>query len=246
MSATTVIRLWTILAGIGVICASLGFWCSAWGLRIAWRRWRFQGLQRVVALRDIFMLASFTLGCLTLVGVSGGLIWLSINYTPDLYPVLQALGVPVLLCYIGYTLSLALFSTAGPIWVVSRFWALTGHLLKGKIMTHGNQPPPTAYEWCEFDPKVPIKGRKNGRDVEAHVTYWGRASQKEVDHIITAVGVVDKEGNLFISQSAPSFPWILRVDVNWNNALYATQIYGTESNPLNAGENLNFTVTLPD
>lgn len=124
MSAITAIRLWTLLAILGGLFSLVGLVFSSYGLRVAWRRWNFQGTEGIVAKRDIFMLGSFVVESVVLLGTAMGLIYLSFQYPQDLYPILEILAIPVFACYLGFTVGVGLSSIAGPIWVLSRIWAI--------------------------------------------------------------------------------------------------------------------------
>jgi hypothetical protein len=129
MSAGTARLVWGILAAFGGVFSLIGFIFSMYGFRVALRRRILnKGTEKFVANRDILMLGSFVVASFIMVMVALGLVWLSFTYPQDLDPVLQALAIPVFLCYLGFAVATSLFSMAGPLWVVFRYWALVDAL----------------------------------------------------------------------------------------------------------------------
>jgi hypothetical protein len=243
LSAQTAIHLWAALAIIGGVASFFGLLFSATGLNIAWRRWFFQGTEGIVAKRDIFMLASLTIVSLLLLSVSGGLVYLSTLYPEDLYAVLHDLAIPVFLCYLGFAGASALNSLVSPIWVISRIWALQ----KGRdsMLNPDPTPKPSAAEWCETDPKV-ITTRRHGENVQCHVTYFGLTTPDELRKILAPAGIIDRDGNLFVSISGPDYPWYFSYTLYRKSDEIGDGIYGNQAHPLIPSHGFNFTLTLQD
>ena len=125
MNAETAKKTWAVLACFGGVFSFIGMVFSSYGFNVAMRRRILNsGTEKFVAKRDIFMMGSFLLASFIMTLVSIGLVWLSFTYPQDLDPVLSALAIPVFLCYLGFAVATAIFSMAGPIWVVFRYWAL--------------------------------------------------------------------------------------------------------------------------
>jgi hypothetical protein len=249
VSADTAKNLWALLAFIGGSASTVGLGFSVYGLRIALRRWIVQGkIERYVVKRDIFMLGAFVTGSAILVGVSVTLIWLSRHYPHDLDPVLKEMAVPVFFCYLGFAGSVALFSTAGPIWVVSRLLALVDlHLQEASRLVEKRSDllTPKAEGWHRYDAPV-VTVHRRGMVMAAYVTYWARTASSEVlIRALSLSGVVTQVGDLLVHVGAPPFLWLVQVDVEVDGLLYSSQIYGTERVPLKAGKALDFIVTLP-
>jgi hypothetical protein len=244
VSANTAIFVWSLLAIIGGLFSLVGLAFSTYGFSVAFRRWILRdSLERYVARRDIVMLGSFMISSFILVLVSIGLVWLSHLYPQDLYPILEVLAIPVFLCYLGFALAVAIDSTAGPIWVVFRFWALLDFQARRQGMNPSDKP--TVAEWCELDPKVIIQ-HKEGKHVSAHVFYYGLTTPEELAKIPAPVGDINDNGDLAIELPHFPFPWAFKYTVLWEHKAFANGMYGSSVNPL--AENTDFfcEITLPD
>jgi len=112
-------------------------------------------------------------------------------------------------------------------------------------MSDQRSPKPAAYEWCEFDPKIVVV-QKHGVKVEGHVTYFGLTTPEELKKMLAPAGVIDKDGNLFVSITPPNFPWRVKAEIFWEKDPYAALAFGSLVVALQPGKALNFTVPLPD
>jgi hypothetical protein len=106
-------------------------------------------------------------------------------------------------------------------------------------------PTPAAAEWCELDPKIMIN-QKHGKKVEGHVTYFGLTTPDNLKAMLSPAGVIDKNGDLFVSITPPDFPWRIEAIITIEKIEYAFLGLGTPNDPLQPGKAINFLVPLPD
>jgi hypothetical protein len=100
-------------------------------------------------------------------------------------------------------------------------------------------------EWCETDPKV-VTTRRHGENVQCHVTYFGLTTPDELRKILAPAGIIDNDGNLFVSISAPAYPWYFSYTLYRKNDEMGDGIYGNQAHPLVPSQAFNFTLTLQD